>query len=120
LSRALNTLGQSETAVLLYILRPFDGDSLLRGLKRVSGDVVGDAPAEEVAGDPYPTAIRDYGLGAQVLRELGVQKIRLITNSDRRLPGVEGYGIEVVERVSVSIKDVVGSSELSVLPGGRS
>jgi len=119
LSRALHTLGQSDTAVLLYILRPFDGDSLLRGLKLVSGDVVGDAPAEEVAGDPYPTAIRDYGLGAQVLRELGVQKIRLITNSDRRLPGVEGYGIEVVERVPVSTENSVGSSELSVLPGGR-
>jgi len=120
LNRALRTLGGGDTAVLLYILRPFDGDAVLRSLEAVSKDVVGDIPAEKVAADPYPTAVRDYGLGAQVLRELGVGKIRLITNSDRRLPGVEGYGIEVVERVPVTGGGESSTTDLAVLPGGLS
>jgi 3,4-dihydroxy 2-butanone 4-phosphate synthase/GTP cyclohydrolase II len=120
LTRALRVLGSSETAVLLYILRPFDPDAVLRSLKAVAAAVVGDEPGERVAGDPYPTAIRDYGLGAQVLRELGVRQIRLVTNSDRRLPGVEGYGIEVVERVPVSSTPGAAGSELAILPGGLS
>jgi 3,4-dihydroxy 2-butanone 4-phosphate synthase/GTP cyclohydrolase II len=113
-------LGSVDHAVLLYILRPFDGDAVLRSLKAVASDVVGEIPAERVAADPYPTAIRDYGLGAQVLRQLGVAKIRLITNSDRRLPGVEGYGIEVVERVAVAADGGAAGADLAVVPGGLS
>jgi 3,4-dihydroxy 2-butanone 4-phosphate synthase/GTP cyclohydrolase II len=120
LSQALRSLGSVEHAVLLYVLRPFDGDAVLRSLMAVASDVVGEIPAERVAADPYPTAIRDYGLGAQVLRQLGVAKIRLITNSDRRLPGVEGYGIEVVERVAVAADGAAAGADLAVLPGGLS
>lgn len=120
LNRALRTLGGADTAVLLYILRPFDGDAVLRSLEAVAKEVVGEIPAEKVAADPYPTAVRDYGLGAQVLRALGVGKIRLITNNDRRLPGVEGYGIEVVERVPVSGGGEASGAGLSILPGGLS
>ena len=53
-----------------------------------------------------------------VLRDLGVQKVRLITSGSRRLVGVEGYGLDVVERVILT--DDSGVSELAVLPGGRS
>ena len=120
LSRALKTLGTADCAVLLYILRPFDGDEVFRSLRSVSEEVEGDLPEEQRQADPYPTAIRDYGLGAQVLRALGVRKMRLITNSDRRLPGVEGYGIDVVERVPVPSSSRGSTGELAVLPGGRS
>jgi 3,4-dihydroxy 2-butanone 4-phosphate synthase/GTP cyclohydrolase II len=44
-------------------------------------------------------ALRDFGLGAQVLADLGLSKIRLLSNSDRKIVGIEGFGIEVVERV---------------------
>ena len=44
-------------------------------------------------------ALRDFGLGAQVLADLGCRKIRLMSNSDRRIVGIEGFGIDVVERV---------------------
>ncbi len=49
--------------------------------------------------------LREYGLGAQVLRDLGVRKIRLLTNKPRRIAGLEGYGLEVVEQVLVSDVD---------------
>jgi len=43
--------------------------------------------------------LRDYGLGAQILVDLGLQRIRLITNNPRKIVGLEGYGLEIVERV---------------------
>lgn len=52
----------------------------------------------------YPPDLRDYGIGAQILKALGVGKIRLITNNPRKIVGLKGYGMEVVEIVRVSIK----------------
>lgn len=48
-------------------------------------------------------AFRDYGLGAQILADLGIRKLRLITNTPKRLVGLEGYGLEVIERVGIDI-----------------
>jgi 3,4-dihydroxy 2-butanone 4-phosphate synthase/GTP cyclohydrolase II len=50
-----------------------------------------------------PSALRDYGLGAQVLRDLGVRKVRMMTNNPRKIVGLEGYGLEIVERVPIQI-----------------
>ena len=119
LARAMTLLGGYDSGVVLYILRPFDGDAIIRQLSLVAEEVEGTIPEERRLADPYPIAIRDYGLGAQVLRELGVVQIRLLTNSDRRLPSVEGYGIEVVERVPVPSDAGTSLSELAVLNGGR-
>ena len=46
---------------------------------------------------------RDYGIGAQILAELGVHKIRLLTNNPRKFVGLEGYGLEIVDRVPIEI-----------------
>jgi 3,4-dihydroxy 2-butanone 4-phosphate synthase / GTP cyclohydrolase II len=99
--RAMEVLGGFEFGVVLYILRPYEPDSILRHLQSVSGQIEGTIPPRRKRADPYPTANRDYGLGAQVLRKLGLRQLRLLTNSDRRLPGVEGYDIEVVDRIPV-------------------
>ena len=48
--------------------------------------------------------LRDYGIGAQILKDLGVTKMKLLTNNPRKIKGLEGYGIEVVERVPIQMK----------------
>ncbi len=118
LTRCMELISREGSGVILYVLRSFDGDEIFRQFASVCGEIDGTVPDEESVSDPYPTAFRDYGLGAQVLRDLGVQKVRLITSGSRRLVGVEGYGLDVVERVILT--DDSGVSELAVLPGGRS
>jgi 3,4-dihydroxy 2-butanone 4-phosphate synthase/GTP cyclohydrolase II len=48
--------------------------------------------------------LRDYGIGAQILVDLGVKKMRLMTNNPKKIVGLEGYDVEIVERVSIEIK----------------
>ncbi|MCC6047947.1 MAG: GTP cyclohydrolase II, partial [Thermodesulfobacterium sp.] len=50
--------------------------------------------------------LRDYGIGAQILRDLGVKKMRLMTNNPRKIVGLEGYGMKVVERVPIEVPPV--------------
>ncbi len=118
LTRCMELISREGRGVVLYVLRSFDGDEIFRQFSSVCAEIDGTVPDEESISDPYPTAFRDYGLGAQVLRDLGVRKVRLITSGSRRLVGVEGYGLEVVERVTLA--DDSGAGELAVLPGGRS
>jgi 3,4-dihydroxy 2-butanone 4-phosphate synthase/GTP cyclohydrolase II len=49
--------------------------------------------------------LREYGIGAQVLRALGLRKVRLLTNRPRKIAGVEGYGLEVVDQLTVTESD---------------
>ena len=51
----------------------------------------------------FPSDLRHYGVGAQVLRALGITKMKLITNNPRKIIGIKGYGLEVVERVPIEI-----------------
>lgn len=51
----------------------------------------------------FPADLRDYGIGAQILRDLGVGKMRLLTNNPRKIKGLDGHGLEVVERISLEI-----------------
>jgi 3,4-dihydroxy 2-butanone 4-phosphate synthase/GTP cyclohydrolase II len=48
--------------------------------------------------------LRDYGIGAQILKDLGVRKIRLLTNNPRKIRGLEGYGMEIVSRVPIQME----------------
>jgi 3,4-dihydroxy 2-butanone 4-phosphate synthase/GTP cyclohydrolase II len=52
----------------------------------------------------FKADLRDYGIGAQILVDLGVRKIRLMTNNPRKIIGLEGYGIRVVDRISIETK----------------
>lgn len=57
--------------------------------------------ANELLG--FPADLRDYGLGAQILVDLGVRKLRLMTNNPRKVAGLQGYGLDIVERVPIEM-----------------
>jgi 3,4-dihydroxy 2-butanone 4-phosphate synthase/GTP cyclohydrolase II len=87
----LRMIEEAGKGVLLYVF-PRGRASVLAEFRSVFGG--GDAPPSEGGAD---SPLRNIGLGAQVLAHLGVQKIRLLTNHPRRIVGVSGYGLEIVE-----------------------
>lgn len=85
LHESLRRIGENGSGVLIYLRRPFRGQ-LKEQISALKSGVTPRSPA----------MMRDYGLGAQILRDLGVKKIELLTNSPRDLSGVKTFGIEIV------------------------
>ncbi len=99
---ALRAIDEAGVGVYLYVLNRARA-SLARSFERALGQRPGKADASAAAAAAASSeALRDFGLGAQVLADLGCKKIRLMSNTDRRIPGIEGFGIEVVERVPLA------------------
>ncbi len=96
---ALRAIEAEGKGVLLYVF-PRGRASLLAELEAAS---LGAAPAGAPAAPLTEARLRDFGLGAQVLAHLGVRTIRLLTNNPRRIVGIEGYGLHIVERVPVRL-----------------
>jgi 3,4-dihydroxy 2-butanone 4-phosphate synthase/GTP cyclohydrolase II len=96
---AVESIEQAGVGVLLYVVN--------RGRMRLGPSferlVLARSARDKVTGirSDSSEALRDFGLGAQVLADLGLRRIRLMMWSDRKIPGLEGFGIEVVERVPV-------------------
>ena len=106
LERSLRFLSGEERGVVLFVLRPFDEASLLGRLAAhcVDSPPVKNNPHEP---DPYPKGLRDYGIGAQILRLLGLRKIKLITNrTDLKIVGIEGFGLEITEYIRLQEEPV--------------
>jgi len=99
LAAALEAIDAAEEGVFLYVFNK-ERTSLARAFERQVGG--GEAPPAADRAGGQSEALRDFGLGAQVLADLGCRKIRLMSNSDRKIVGIEGFGIEVVERVPLA------------------
>jgi 3,4-dihydroxy 2-butanone 4-phosphate synthase/GTP cyclohydrolase II len=97
LDAALRAIDEAGVGVFLYVFSRAR-TSLLRAFEKVVGQRAAAPPAPAAASSE---ALRDFGLGAQVLADLGCKRIRLMSNTDRRIPGIEGFGIEVSERVPI-------------------
>jgi 3,4-dihydroxy 2-butanone 4-phosphate synthase/GTP cyclohydrolase II len=99
LQRAMQVIADEDRGVILYLRRAEQGVDLFTG-----ADTAGQS-----SGEPSTNPVtrlrdfRDYGIGAQILRDLGVGKIRLLTNYPRRLVSLPGYGLEIVECVPLSV-----------------
>jgi 3,4-dihydroxy 2-butanone 4-phosphate synthase/GTP cyclohydrolase II len=104
LEKAMQIIDKEKKGVILYMRQEGRGIGLEGKIRAYNLQDKGmdTVQANEYLG--YKPDMRDYGIGAQILVDLGLKNIRLLTNNPRKIVGLEGYGLKVVERVSLEIK----------------
>ena len=104
LERAMSAIAEEDRGVIVYIHQEGRGIGLLNKLRAYELQDQGFDTVEANERLGYPADLRDYGIGAQVLIDLGVKKIRYMTNNPAKLAGLEGYDLEIVERVPLVVE----------------
>jgi len=103
LHAAMTAIKEAGKGVLLYIRQEGRGIGLENKLKayQLQEQGLDTVEANEKLG--YPADMREYGMGAQILNDLGVRKMRLLTNNPKKLAGLHGYGLEIIEQVPLQV-----------------
>jgi 3,4-dihydroxy 2-butanone 4-phosphate synthase/GTP cyclohydrolase II len=103
LERALARIGAEERGVLLYMTQEGRGIGLLNKLKAYELQENGLDTVEANLELGFPPDLREYGIGSQILADLGLSTIRILTNNPRKITGIEAFGLKVVEQVPIEV-----------------